>query len=78
MFISTQSKLFYIKMTIANAQRFSQISQISVSRIIEFVLVGIIIRIQPFFFELSPNNLSNVQMRGIRGQERNEQSSCLP
>jgi hypothetical protein len=56
----------------------AQISQTSVSSIIEHVFVPIIFGIKPFFFELSPNRFGNVQMRAVRRQESNEQSSCLP
>lgn len=65
-------------MTKINSDILSQSSQASVGCIKEFVLFHIILRIQPFFLELSPNGFRNVQMRGVWWQESNEQSPLLP
>lgn len=61
-----------------NIQVLTQAGQASVSCIKERVLCEIIFRIEPFLFQLSPNRLRNVQMRGIRRQKEKEQSPVLP
>ncbi len=60
-----------------NIQFTSQVGQTSIDRI-ECILVEVIFRIQPFFLQLSPKGLGNVQMRRIRRKKKNEQSSILP
>lgn len=56
----------------------TQSRQASVGCIQEFVLFHIILRIEPFFLEFSPYRFRYVQMRGVWGQENNEQASLLP
>ncbi len=45
---------------------------------VESVLVTIVMRLNPFCFEYSPESLCDIQVRAIRGQEEKEQPSFHP
>ena len=61
-----------------NFQVMSQVRHASVDCIKEIILIEIILGIEPFFFQLSPHRLSNVQMWGIRRKKEYVQTSFLP
>ncbi len=47
-----------------------QASQAPVSWVKESILVEIVFRVQPFFLQFSPKGFSDVQVRGIGGEEK--------
>jgi len=61
-----------------NHQVVPQVGQTSVDRIKEFVLIQVILRIEPFFLQFSPYCFSNVQMWGIGWKKENVETSFLP
>jgi len=61
-----------------NPSLFSHISQTSVDSICQAFFGQIIGRIEPFFLHFSPQGLCNIQMRRIRRQKEQQQSSFLP
>jgi len=56
----------------------SQVSHASIDSIKKIVLIKIILRVEPFFLQLSPHRFSDVQMRRIGWKKENVQSSFLP
>ena len=61
-----------------NFQIVSQVSHTSVDCIKEPVLIKIILWIEPFFFQFSPDRFSNVQMRRVWRKKEDVQTSFLP
>ena len=61
-----------------NFQIYPHICQTSVDCIKEFILFQIIFRVKPFFFQFSPKRFGNIQVRTIRWEVENIQSSLQP
>ena len=61
-----------------NFQSYPYICKASVDCIKEPVLIKIILRIEPFLFQLSPKRFGNIQVRRIRRQKKQIQPSFLP
>ena len=57
---------------------FPHIRQTSIESIFEFIFAHIIRRVKPFFLQLSPKSFRNIQVRRIRRQKEQIQSSFLP
>jgi len=65
-------------MTKINFQIITDTCHTPVERIKEGIFITIIIRINPFLFQLSPERLRNIQMRGIKKQALRQETSMHP
>ena len=71
-------KLIYIKLFELYIQLLSKICEASVSCIKEGISIPIVLGIEPFLFQLSPNCFRNIQMRAIGREKNNKETSFLP
>lgn len=72
------SKLIYTKLFEFYAQLLAHIGKTSVDSIKQCFAVEIILRVKPLFFEFSPKSFRYIQMRTIRRQIHDKESSVLP